>query len=60
MKTAGTCYMEIEDQDPRMKRKRVTLPDGRYLIFYDFGDEDSTKPPEQKESPDLSAEDDGV
>ncbi len=52
--------MEIEDQDPRMKRKRVTLPDGRYLIFYDFGDEDSTKPPEQKESPDLSAEDDGV
>ena len=33
--------MSVEDEQERMHRRRVTLNDGRYLIFYTFGDEGS-------------------
>lgn len=28
----------------RMNRRRITLSDGRYLIFYTFGEEDAETP----------------
>lgn len=27
------------EQSGHLQRRRITLPDGRYLIFYTFGDE---------------------
>jgi hypothetical protein len=31
--------MSREDEKSNMQQRRITLPDGRYLIFYTFEDE---------------------
>jgi hypothetical protein len=33
-----------------MHRREITLPDGRYMIFYTFGDEDELKKQEGDKS----------
>ncbi|PYS48958.1 MAG: hypothetical protein DMF68_11535 [Acidobacteria bacterium] len=52
------------EQLGQMHRRRITLDDGRYLIFYTFGDEDkSSDTSEEKHQPQsesLTEEDKGV
>jgi hypothetical protein len=38
-----------------MKRRRITLADGRYLIFYTFEDETPARTPLDEESAERSA-----
>ena len=34
----------VSDREPEeMHRREIALPDGRYMIFYTFGDEDELK-----------------
>jgi hypothetical protein len=35
--------MSVEDEERVMHQRRITLPDGRYLIFYTF-EEEATAP----------------
>jgi hypothetical protein len=34
-----------------MHRRRITMPDGRYMIFYTFGDEGEKPGPEPVDKP---------
>ena len=40
---------EIED----MHRREIILPDGRYMIFYTFGDEGEVKPEQNDQGEDV-------
>jgi len=35
--------MSENNEHEEMHRREITLPDGRYMIFYTFGDEDELK-----------------
>ncbi|HKC65618.1 MAG TPA: hypothetical protein VKB86_18395 [Pyrinomonadaceae bacterium] len=54
------------EQVGRMHRRRITLDDGRYLIFYTFGGEDKSSDTSkgiaqpQSESESFTEEDSGV
>ena len=38
--------IELEEQESdAMRRRKITLPDGRYLIFYDFGEAQEPQTP---------------
>ena len=37
-----------------MRKKRIVKPDGRYLILYEFDDEESKKPRRRKEGKEKS------
>jgi hypothetical protein len=34
-----------DDPDPRLVKEEIVLPDGRYLIYYSFADEDEGAAP---------------
>ncbi len=36
---------EKQREDDAMERRKITLPDGRYLIFYDFGEKQEPQTP---------------
>jgi hypothetical protein len=36
-----------------MHRREITLPDGRYMIFYTFGDEDDLKNEKNEKGEDV-------
>jgi len=38
-----------ETEDAPMHSREITLSDGRYMIFYTFGDDDTTDEIEQRE-----------
>ena len=58
--------MSSEDAESEMHKRRITLPDGRYLIFYTFEDqsaapasaseEDGAERPEPEPLPDAEEE----
>lgn len=33
----------MAEENAEMRKRRITMPDGRYLIFYTFGDEEKPK-----------------
>jgi hypothetical protein len=44
----------MEDNErEEMHRREITLPDGRYMIFYTFGDEDDQKKEENEQRADV-------
>jgi len=43
-----------------MNRRRITLADGRYLIFYTFGEEGAEAAPDSKAAEGKPAEPDAV
>jgi hypothetical protein len=42
-----------EKDSEEMHRREITLPDGRYMIFYTFGDEDELKKEKNEKREDV-------
>ena len=42
-----------DKQKEEMHHREITLPDGRYMIFYTFGEEDELKPRENDHEEDV-------
>ena len=43
-----------DNEEPEeMHRREITLPDGRYMIFYTFGDEDDLKNEKNEKGEDV-------
>lgn len=44
----------VNEQEDVLYRRRITLPDGRYLIFYTVGDEDAAHAAERTPVPEQA------
>lgn len=49
MAERSTGNEEVDERDVQMNHRTITLADGRYMIFYTFGDEGRSPEPEDQE-----------